>query len=165
MYAGHQTDVLVMDFSKAFDKVGHWRLLTKLQGYSVTGEMNSWIQNWPANRTQVFVIDGEQSGPLPVTSRVPQPWLSSGTLPVPLLHQWHGGKAAVHCSPVCWRRHILLNRRQPVWCHGPTARSRPPCWVGADLADGIPSQQVVSSAGHQQTPPKHHPTWLHITRT
>ena len=30
MYAGHQTDVLVMDFCKAFDKVGHRRLLTKL---------------------------------------------------------------------------------------------------------------------------------------
>ena len=30
MYAGQLTDVIVMDFSKAFDKVGHRRLLTKL---------------------------------------------------------------------------------------------------------------------------------------
>ena len=72
MYAGHQTDVLVMDFSKAFDIVGHRRLLTKLQGYGVTGKMNSWIQNWLVDRTQVVVIDGEQSGPVPVTSGVPQ---------------------------------------------------------------------------------------------
>ena len=72
MYAGHQTDVLVMDFSKAFDKVGHWRLLIKLQGYGATGNMNSWIQNWLADRTQVVVVDGEQSGPVPVTSGVPQ---------------------------------------------------------------------------------------------
>ena len=61
-----------MDFSKAFDKVGHRRLLTKLQGYGVTGKMNSWIQNWLVDRTQVVVIDGEQSGPVPVTSGVPQ---------------------------------------------------------------------------------------------
>ena len=60
-----------MDFSKAFDKVGHRHLLTKLQGYGVTGKMNSSIQNWLADRTQVVVVDGEQSGPVPVTSRVP----------------------------------------------------------------------------------------------
>ena len=72
MYTGHQTNVLVMDFSKVFDKVGHRHLLTKFQGYGVTGKMNSWIQNWLADRTQVVVVDGEQSGPVPVTSGVPQ---------------------------------------------------------------------------------------------
>ena len=41
MYTGHQTNVLVMDFSKAFAKVGPRRLLTKLQGYGVTGKMSS----------------------------------------------------------------------------------------------------------------------------
>ena len=34
--------------------------------------MNSWIQNWLEDRTQLVVVDGEQSGPLPVTSEVPQ---------------------------------------------------------------------------------------------
>ena len=72
MYAGHQTNVLVMDFHKAFDKVGHRRLPTKLQDYGVTGKMNCWVQNWLEDHTQVVVVDGEQSGPVPVTPGVPQ---------------------------------------------------------------------------------------------
>ena len=72
MYAGHQTNVPVMDFHKAFDKVGHRRLPTKLQDYGVTGKMNCWVQNWLEDHTQVVVVDGEQSGSVPVTSGVPQ---------------------------------------------------------------------------------------------
>ena len=35
-----QTDVLIMDFSKAFDKVGHFRLLEKLKYYGIRGKTN-----------------------------------------------------------------------------------------------------------------------------
>ncbi len=34
---GKQTDVLFMDFSKAFDKVGHLGLLLKLEHYGIQG--------------------------------------------------------------------------------------------------------------------------------
>ena len=69
---GHQTDMLVMDFSKAFDKVGHERLLLKLASYGVTGRTHSWIRAFLSHRTQVVVVDGEQSSRVPVTSGVPQ---------------------------------------------------------------------------------------------
>ena len=72
MYDSHQTDVLIIDFSKAFDKVGHQRLLSKLQGYCITGQTHRWIQQWLNCRTQVVAVDGEQSGPVPVSSGVPQ---------------------------------------------------------------------------------------------
>ena len=39
--ADKQTDVLVMDFSKAFDKVGHGRLLHKLAHYGYPRENSS----------------------------------------------------------------------------------------------------------------------------
>ena len=37
MHKGHQNDVVVMDFAKAFDKVAHNRLLYKLPSYRVKG--------------------------------------------------------------------------------------------------------------------------------
>ena len=43
MQKGHQNDVVVMDFAKAFDKVAHNRLLYKLSSYGVKGNTLGWI--------------------------------------------------------------------------------------------------------------------------
>ena len=61
-----------MDFSKAFDKVGHKRLLEKVTRYGITGRTHRWIENFLSNRKQRVVLDGEQSDTVPVTSGVPQ---------------------------------------------------------------------------------------------
>ena len=39
----HQTDVLVVVFSKAFDKVGHTRLMTKLTFYRITKHSHTHV--------------------------------------------------------------------------------------------------------------------------
>ena len=69
---GRQTDVLVMDFSKAFDKVGHQRLLRKLEYYGVRGRNLQWISNFLLPRSQQVVLDDHQSSPIEVESGVPQ---------------------------------------------------------------------------------------------
>ena len=56
-----QTDTLIMDFSKAFDKVGHARLIEKLKFYGITGKTNEWIKAFLMNRKQTVVLDGEKS--------------------------------------------------------------------------------------------------------
>jgi hypothetical protein len=61
MENGKQTDILVMDFSKAFDKVSHSLLLHKLHYYGIQGELNSWIQNFLSNRKQAVVLEGDKS--------------------------------------------------------------------------------------------------------
>ena len=71
-HQGHQTDVLVMDFSNAFDKVGHTRLLSKLTNYGITGHTHQWISSWLSNRRQRVILDGESSNLIDVTSGVPQ---------------------------------------------------------------------------------------------
>ena len=71
-YDGHQTDVLVMDFSKAFDKVGHERLLEKVTRYGITGATKNWIGQFLTDRKQRVVLDGYYSNSVPVTSGVPQ---------------------------------------------------------------------------------------------
>ena len=75
-----QTDVVVLDFSKAFDVVPHQRLLHKLDHYGIRGTTLNWIQNFLTNRTQKVVVDGSSSESARVRSGVPQ-----GTVLGPLL--------------------------------------------------------------------------------
>ena len=72
MQDGLQTDVCVLDFSKAFDKVGHQRLVEKLKWYGIQGNVNHWIADFLKNRTQSVVIEGVSSSKVPVISGVPQ---------------------------------------------------------------------------------------------
>ena len=69
---GGQTDVIVMDFSKAFDKVDHQRLLLKLHRLGINTIVIAWIKSFSSGRSQSVVLNGEQSGACPVLSGVPQ---------------------------------------------------------------------------------------------
>ena len=72
MQQGTQTDVCILDFSKAFDKVGHLRLLEKLKWYGIGGDVNNWIKSFLSNRTQSVVVEGTAAEKAPVLSGVPQ---------------------------------------------------------------------------------------------
>ena len=39
----HQVDMIILDFSKAFDTVPHQKLLHKLKNYGIDGSVNKWI--------------------------------------------------------------------------------------------------------------------------
>ena len=70
---GHkQTDLIIMDLAKAFDKVSHRRLLHKLDYYGIRGPTHKWIKSWLSERTHRVVLDGQTSDPVPVLSGVPQ---------------------------------------------------------------------------------------------
>ena len=62
----------VLDFSKAFDKVAHARLLNKLEYYGVRGSLLEWFESFLHNRTQQVVIEGRYSISCDITSGVPQ---------------------------------------------------------------------------------------------
>ena len=67
MQKGHQNDVVVMDFAKAFDKVAHNRLLYKFSSYGVKGNTLGWIGS-----SQKVVLEGKSSSSAQVLSGVPQ---------------------------------------------------------------------------------------------
>jgi hypothetical protein len=61
---GQQTDILILDFAKAFDKINHSLLIHKLQHYGIIGKSVRWIQNWLANRKQSVAF--HRSGPFEI---------------------------------------------------------------------------------------------------
>lgn len=69
---GQQTDVIVMDFSKAFDKVDHHKLVHKLKRLGIDNKVTSWIRSFLTNRSQQVLVEGNCSDRLPVLSGVPQ---------------------------------------------------------------------------------------------
>jgi len=67
-----QIDIGILDFSKAFDKVAHARLIQKLEFYGIRGKPLHWINSFLSNRTQQVVVEGSYSTSSKVTSGVPQ---------------------------------------------------------------------------------------------
>ena len=65
-----QVDLILLDFSKAFDKVRlrHLKLLFKLPRHGVEG---NWVKSFLQGRTQAIVLEGESKSEVPVSS-VPQ---------------------------------------------------------------------------------------------
>ena len=72
MQMGKQTDLILLDFSKAFDKVAHKKLILKLHQYGIRGDTLNWIKDFLDNRKQTVVINGINSDKVPVSSGVPQ---------------------------------------------------------------------------------------------
>ena len=72
MTSGKQSDLILLDFSKALNKVNHLKLLYKLRLHGVQGKTLRWIGFFLIRRTQCVVLDGDSSTELPVPSGVPQ---------------------------------------------------------------------------------------------
>ena len=72
MQMGKQTDLILLDFSKAFDKVAHEKLIQKLHHYGIRGDTLKWIKAFLDNRKQAVVINGVNLNCIPVSSGVPQ---------------------------------------------------------------------------------------------
>ena len=77
-----QVDMILLDFSKAFDTVPHCRLLKKLKFYHniIENQVIQWLEKWLTARKQRALLDGESSDHVPVLSSVPQ-----GTVLGPLM--------------------------------------------------------------------------------
>ena len=69
---GNPTDIIYLDFSKAFDKVPHRRLLGKLAHLGIKGKLLRWVKSFLESR-QFWVRNGDsKSQKRVITSGVPQ---------------------------------------------------------------------------------------------
>ncbi|PJE78268.1 hypothetical protein CI610_02801 [invertebrate metagenome] len=64
--------MIFCDISKAFDRVWHRGLLSKLKSFGITGNLFLWFSNYLRNRCQSVVINGKQSNLAYITAGVPQ---------------------------------------------------------------------------------------------
>ena len=74
------TDIILFDFSNAFDKIDYNLLFLKLQKFSLHPQLYNILLEFLTNRSQFVIINGCYSDVIPVTSGVPQ-----GTILAPLL--------------------------------------------------------------------------------
>jgi len=69
---GGQIDCICMDFEKAFDKVPHRRLISKLHSYGINSKIISWITYFLENRQCRVTVNGKFSTWHDVISGIPQ---------------------------------------------------------------------------------------------
>ena len=66
------TILIFCDISKAFDKVWHRGLLTKLRSYGISGDLLKWLKDYLENRKQAVFVNNESSNLGNVRAGVPQ---------------------------------------------------------------------------------------------
>ena len=135
MQIGKQTDLILLDFSKAFDKVAHEKLLLKLHHYGIRGDTLKWIKDFLDNRKQAVVINGINSEKIQISSGVPQ---GSVLGPILLLAYINDLPEQVKSRVRLRRRHCLipcnqLNHRK----RGPTNRPSKSRTMGKDVGFAI----------------------------
>ena len=69
---GEGVDVVFLGLAKAFDKVPHQRLLTKIKAHGIDGKVAAWISAWLSGRKQRVCIEEIASNWRYVLSGVPQ---------------------------------------------------------------------------------------------
>ena len=86
MNSKKQVDTLTLDFSKAFDRAPHQRLLYKLSHYGIQRNLLPWIQVFLTKRTQRVALEGVSSNQCFVKSGVLQGTVLGRYITVPDLH-------------------------------------------------------------------------------
>ena len=107
-----QTEIALLDCSKAFDKVPHSHLALKLDHYGVHGNARDWISAIPSNRSQRVVLEGVASDTVQVKSGVPRGSVLGSILFLIYINDLPNW-ISIWSASFCWRCHCLLYHSDP----------------------------------------------------
>jgi hypothetical protein len=69
---GQSCDLITLDFSRAFEKVSHAKLSSKLFAVGVSGKLHSWLSDFLGHRSQYVANKDSQSSSVSVISGITQ---------------------------------------------------------------------------------------------
>lgn len=118
-------DVLYLDFAKAFDKVDHQMLISKLGNIGIKGKLLAWITSFLSNRTQSVIVDGVHSEPTKVISGVPQGTVLGPLLFIIFINDIYGVVTSSHIQSFADDTRltkIIIHKRWPT-----STSKEPPC--------------------------------------
>jgi hypothetical protein len=118
--------LLLLDFSKTFDKINHGRLLKKLRTFGLFDNAISWFASYLHDRAQCVSVGGKFSSWLDVNSGVPlraQSWdqfyspftsiilMGKGGLAIAAMRHWSRGPFFFEVLKYC-RHHLFADDYQ-----------------------------------------------------
>ena len=95
-------DAIYLDFTKAFDKISHNKLIHVLTHYKINPKLVNWTKSFLTNRTQQTVTEGSYSNSCSVTSGVPQ-----GSVLGPLFFVLYLESLIISLQDNCQNTHIF----------------------------------------------------------
>ena len=106
---GARVDTVYLDFAKAFDKVDHNVLLTKLAASKIKGKLGKWIREFLTERKFRVVVNGEVSEEQNVKSGVPQGTVLAAILFIIMINDID--KDIIRCIVSCFADDTRINKK------------------------------------------------------
>ena len=103
------TDVIYLDYAKAFDKVDHQLLIQKLRIYGLHPDAIQWISSFLTDRTQSVVVNGAHSFIAIIISGVPQGTVLGPILFILFINDI--GECIMHCVIRCFADDTRLSMK------------------------------------------------------